>query len=159
MEEGGPRYVDAGEPEEQSQTEASQSDREQTKALPRIKCRSRRPNEEEQSRNRDFFQANPQHLITMNPIIEAYSLSTNEWSKFLAPKVCPLAVLMVAVMCDLDYFEPIKWNAAAFDLLVLDKDYKDILRTFSHTHNEASGKVDGLIAGKGETSSSARHVY
>ena len=66
---------------------------------------------------------------------------------------------MAAVKCDLDYFEPIKWNAAAFDHLVLDKDYKDILKTFSHTHNEASGKVEGLIAGKGETSSSARHVY
>jgi hypothetical protein len=154
-----PNYTDAGEPEEKSQIEDSnQGDGEQTRALPRIKPRSRRPSEEEQFRNRDFFLANPQHFITMNPIIETYCLSTNEWSKLLALKICPVAVLMAAVKCDLDYFEPIKWNAAAFDHLVLDQDYKDILKTFSHTHNEASGKDDGLIAGKGETSSSARDV-
>jgi hypothetical protein len=84
MAEGTPNYADAKELEEQSQNEDSQADREQTKALPRLKHRSRRPNEEEQVRNLEFFQANPQHLITMDPNIEAYSLSTNEWSKLLA---------------------------------------------------------------------------
>jgi hypothetical protein len=133
MTEGGVKYLDADEFDVQSQTEDFHNDNEPSKRLPRIKPRERRPKEEEQKRNREFLQANPKYFITMNPRIEAYSLSTNEWSKSLAPKLYPIAVLMLAVVCDLDYFEPSKWNAAAFDHLVLDQDYKDILATFSHT--------------------------
>ncbi|OQV06616.1 hypothetical protein CLAIMM_11159 isoform 2 [Cladophialophora immunda] len=134
MSEGGADHADAEEPEEMLQTEGSQGNREQTKAsLPRLHRRSRRPNKAEQARNRDFLQAKPEHLVTMNPNIEAYLLSTNEWIK-----------------CNLEYFEPIEWNARAFDYLVLDKDVKDMLKTSVDLHNEGSRRDDGLIAGKGD---------
>ena len=49
--------------------------------LPRITPRERRPTKEERMRNSEFLQANRRHLITMSPLVEAYSLTTNEWSK------------------------------------------------------------------------------
>ena len=89
MIEGTTRYLDADEFLVQSQTEDLHSETESAQRLPRIKSRARRPTEREQKRNREFFHANPQYLTTMNPKIEAYSLSTNEWSKLLAPQVLP----------------------------------------------------------------------
>ena len=85
MVEGGIKYLDAEEYEVQSETEDGHSDKEPSNRLPRIKPRERRPNDDERTSNREFLQANPQHFITMNSNIEAYSLSTNEWSKLLAP--------------------------------------------------------------------------
>jgi hypothetical protein len=89
MIEGTTRYLDADEFLVQSQTEEFHSENEPAQRLPRIKSRARRPTKGEQKRNREFFHANPQYLTTMNPKIEAYSLSTNEWSKLLAPQVLP----------------------------------------------------------------------
>ena len=59
----------------------SDDDNELDNKLPRITPRERRPNEEEQMRNSEFLRANKRHLITMSPVVEAYSLTTNEWSK------------------------------------------------------------------------------
>jgi hypothetical protein len=53
------------------------------------------------------------------------------------------------VLCDLDYIEPIKWNATAFDYLVLDRDYKEVLLTFCRKHDQASQNDEKLIEGKG----------
>ena len=49
--------------------------------LHRIPPRERRPTEEEQLRNSEFLLSNKRYLITMSPLVEAYSLTTNEWSK------------------------------------------------------------------------------
>jgi hypothetical protein len=54
---------------------------EPAKKLPRIKTRERRPITEEQKRNREFLLANTQYFITMNPMVEAYCLTMNEWRK------------------------------------------------------------------------------
>ena len=52
-------------------------------------------------------------------------------------------------MCDLEYAEPIEWNTAAFDHLVLDQDHKDVLLTFCTKHDQVSRSDKELIAGKG----------
>ena len=76
-------FYDADEIELPSNTDDSDNENELAKKLPRIKPRERRPTKEEMKENREFLLANPQYFITMKPMVEAYSLTTNEWSTTL----------------------------------------------------------------------------
>lgn len=73
-----------------------------------------------------------QHLIAI-PVVRGYSLKHKKWLDFFV-----------------DLVGEIQWNDLAFDSLVLPKDQKDLIMSFTETQAQNRQTFDDVIEGKGK---------
>jgi hypothetical protein len=82
--------------------------------------------------------------------VRGYSLSLNQWSRFLLTLFREWSWLTDQVNFQVDLLRDIEWNADAFESLALPGNHKELLLAFAQTQGDSAVQFDDVIEGKGK---------